>query len=105
MWPIEPWVIGLWNRPQSGSPKFPILGGLNVLPGEDLVIALVRACGGDQDEAQRWAAARRRIAAATPPSPAAPADAGGRDRDNDVLRARLEGSYRSLSNPQRDIDR
>ncbi len=44
----------------------------DVLPREDLVVALVRVCGGDQEEVDRWLAARRRIAtgAALPaPSP------------------------------------
>ncbi|WP_162907240.1 hypothetical protein [Allorhizocola rhizosphaerae] len=36
-----------------------------VLPREELVVALVRACGGDQNDAGRWVAARRRIAAGT----------------------------------------
>jgi hypothetical protein len=40
------------------------------LPREDLVAAYVRACGCDEDEAARWVAARRRIAAA--PAPASP---------------------------------
>ncbi len=42
----------------------------DVLPRQDLVVALVRTCGGDQDEVDRWVAARRRIAAATPASAA-----------------------------------
>ncbi|MEQ4302473.1 tetratricopeptide repeat protein [Plantactinospora sp. B6F1] len=45
----------------------------DVLPREDLVVALVRVCGGDQDEVDRWLAARRRIAAGTP-RPAPPPD-------------------------------
>lgn len=43
------------------------------LPREDLVVALVRSCGGDQEEVDRWVAARRRIAAGTPPSTPSPA--------------------------------
>lgn len=45
----------------------------DVLPREDLVVALVRTCGGDQEEVDRWVTARRRIAAATPLSAASPA--------------------------------
>nr|MDT0661433.1 hypothetical protein [Micromonospora sp. DSM 115978] len=50
-------------------PRSTITSALNrdTLPREDLVVALVRACGGDQDEVDRWVAARRRIAAARPP--------------------------------------
>jgi hypothetical protein len=43
------------------------------LPREDLVVALVRTCGGDQEEVDRWVAVRRRIAAATPLSAASSA--------------------------------
>ncbi|MEV0330882.1 hypothetical protein AB0H63_31165 [Micromonospora echinospora] len=45
----------------------------NTLPREDLIVALVRACGEDQDKVDRWVSARRRIAAAqTAPSGPAP---------------------------------
>ncbi|MGQ0774957.1 MAG: peptidase inhibitor family I36 protein [Pseudonocardiales bacterium] len=44
--------------------------GRPTLPREDLVVALVSACGCDQEEVARWVAARRRIAAATASSPA-----------------------------------
>jgi hypothetical protein len=37
------------------------------LPREELVAALVRACGGDAAEVARWASARRRLAAAVGP--------------------------------------
>lgn len=36
----------------------------NTLPRESIVVALIEACGGDEEEVQRWAAARRRIASA-----------------------------------------
>ncbi|MGH3910904.1 MAG: helix-turn-helix domain-containing protein [Pseudonocardiaceae bacterium] len=36
----------------------------NTLPRESIVVALIQACGGDEEEVQRWAAARRRIASA-----------------------------------------
>jgi hypothetical protein len=51
----------------------------DVLPREDLVVALVLTCGADQEEVDGWVAARRRIAAATPPSAASPAPAAGLD--------------------------
>lgn len=53
-------------------PRSTIAAALNraVLPREDLVVALVRTCGGDQEEVDRWVTARRRIAAAAPLSAA-----------------------------------
>ncbi len=58
-------------------PRSTITAALNrdVLPREDLAVALVRTCGGDQEEASRWVAARRRIAAAT----SSPADTAAED--------------------------
>ncbi len=40
----------------------------DTLPRADLVVAFVYACGFGRDEADRWAAAHRRIAAAPRPS-------------------------------------
>jgi len=45
----------------------------DTLPREDLVVAFVRACGGDDAEVRRWADARRRIAATTGPGDPEPA--------------------------------
>lgn len=39
----------------------------DTLPREDLVVALVRACGCDDDEVRQWVNSRRRIAAAARP--------------------------------------
>nr|WP_206442457.1 hypothetical protein [Streptomyces boncukensis] len=69
--------------------------GRDRLPREELVVAFVRACGLGDEEAARWAAARRRIAvdaydagvpAASPPAP------GGAARGR--LRGRLRGRWR-----------
>jgi hypothetical protein len=46
------------------------------LPREDLVVAFVRTCGGDEEELRQWVETRRRIAAAGPgadtPDPSSP---------------------------------
>ncbi len=47
----------------------------NTLPRESIVVALIQACGGDVEEVQRWAAARRRIASA-PDQDSSRADTG-----------------------------
>lgn len=47
----------------------------STLPREHIVVALVQACEGDEEQVQRWVAARRRIASSPGPDPA-PADAG-----------------------------
>ncbi len=49
-------------------PRSTITAALNrdALPREELVTALVRTCGGDFDEVDRWVTAWRRIAAGTP---------------------------------------
>lgn len=44
----------------------------STLPRENIVVALIHACGGDEEQVQRWVAARRRIASA--PSASAPSD-------------------------------
>ncbi|MEV7229825.1 tetratricopeptide repeat protein [Polymorphospora sp. NPDC051019] len=45
----------------------------DTLPREDLVVALVRTCGGDDEEVHRWVTARRRLAALRPAPVAEPA--------------------------------
>lgn len=46
----------------------------STLPRENIVAALVEACGGDEEQVQRWVATRRRLASAPEPA-SAPADA------------------------------
>lgn len=55
----------------------------DTVPREDLVAALVRACGCDADEVRRWVDARRRIAAARPAGvgPASPPAVGATEID------------------------
>ncbi|MGY0230262.1 CBM96 family carbohydrate-binding protein [Longispora urticae] len=44
--------------------------GRSTLPREELVAAFVRACCADEEQVQRWAGARRRLAAGEPAEPA-----------------------------------